>query len=164
MSEKSGLGSELGAFRLAPWFSERPWGRENLRPWYAETGKTGLVGEAWLTGPESVIETGARLGRRWLRWWLGRRSRCWVLAVGVEFPLLVKLLFPNDKLSVQVHPDDAQAQKRWGSRGGRRSAGMCWRRSRARRWRWGCGMGRRRIRCGRRLRMGRLRTGWSGCR
>jgi mannose-6-phosphate isomerase len=27
----------------------------------------------------------------------------------VEFPLLVKLLFPNDKLSVQVHPDDAHA-------------------------------------------------------
>ena len=27
-----------------------------------------------------------------------------------EFPLLVKILFPNDKLSVQVHPDDLQAQ------------------------------------------------------
>ncbi len=26
------------------------------------------------------------------------------------FPLLVKILFPADKLSVQVHPDDAQAQ------------------------------------------------------
>jgi mannose-6-phosphate isomerase class I len=29
---------------------------------------------------------------------------------GGEFPLLVKILFPNDKLSVQVHPDDAHAQ------------------------------------------------------
>jgi len=30
--------------------------------------------------------------------------------LGGEFPLLVKLLFPNEKLSVQVHPDDAQAK------------------------------------------------------
>lgn len=28
-----------------------------------------------------------------------------------EFPLLIKLLFPKEKLSVQVHPDDAMAQK-----------------------------------------------------
>jgi mannose-6-phosphate isomerase len=27
-----------------------------------------------------------------------------------EFPLLVKMLFPDDKLSVQVHPNDEQAQ------------------------------------------------------
>ena len=29
---------------------------------------------------------------------------------GKDFPLLVKLLFPKEKLSVQVHPDDALAQ------------------------------------------------------
>jgi mannose-6-phosphate isomerase len=28
-----------------------------------------------------------------------------------DFPLLIKVLFPKDKLSVQVHPDDALAQK-----------------------------------------------------
>ena len=28
-----------------------------------------------------------------------------------RFPLLVKFLFPGDKLSVQVHPDDEQAQQ-----------------------------------------------------
>ena len=27
-----------------------------------------------------------------------------------RFPLLIKFLFPRDKLSVQVHPDDAYAQ------------------------------------------------------
>jgi mannose-6-phosphate isomerase len=36
---------------------------------------------------------------------------------GAEFPLLVKLLFPSDKLSVQVHPDDAQAQAMGEARG-----------------------------------------------
>jgi mannose-6-phosphate isomerase len=55
------------------------------------------VGEAWLSGPESVVETGALAGKTLKEVWPG-------------FPLLVKMLFPNEKLSVQVHPDDAQAQ------------------------------------------------------
>ena len=37
--------------------------------------------------------------------------------MGGEFPLLVKLLFPAEKLSVQVHPDDAWAQKLGETRG-----------------------------------------------
>ena len=49
-------------FRLKPWFSERVWGRRDLRPWYGSTGTSELVGEAWLTGPESVVETGAMAG------------------------------------------------------------------------------------------------------
>ena len=36
-----------------------------------------------------------------------------------EFPILVKLLFPNDKLSIQVHPDDAYAAKNEKAAGGR---------------------------------------------
>ena len=39
-----------------------------------------------------------------------------------EFPLLVKLLFPNDKLSVQVHPDDVHAQ----AMGQPRGKTECW--------------------------------------
>jgi mannose-6-phosphate isomerase len=122
MDSKSGVGCELSPFRLAPWFSERPWGRPNLRPWYAETGKSGLVGEAWLTGPESVIETGPMAGQT-LATVVGEASE-WVLGAGggEEFPLLVKLLFPNDKLSVQVHPDDAQAQ----AMGQPRGKTECW--------------------------------------
>jgi mannose-6-phosphate isomerase len=37
--------------------------------------------------------------------------------MGGEFPLLVKILFPADKLSVQVHPDDAQAKAMGETRG-----------------------------------------------
>ena len=36
---------------------------------------------------------------------------------GGEFPLLVKMLFPNEKLSVQVHPDDDEARALGLSRG-----------------------------------------------
>jgi mannose-6-phosphate isomerase len=93
--------TKVAPFRLKPWFSERPWGKRDLRPWFADTGTTELVGEAWLTGPQCVVETGPLAGRT---------LASVATELGGEFPLLVKLLFPADKLSVQVHPDDAQAQ------------------------------------------------------
>jgi mannose-6-phosphate isomerase len=104
----------LAPFRLKPWFSERIWGRANLRPWYAETGTSELVGEAWLTGPQCLVETGELVGKM-----LSEVPVEALLGVGggAEFPLLVKMLFPNDKLSVQVHPDDAQAQAMGQARG-----------------------------------------------
>lgn len=95
-------------FRLKPWFSERVWGKKDLRPWYADTGTKELVGEAWLTGPQCVVETGLFEGRT-----LASASA----ELGAEFPLLVKILFPEDKLSVQVHPDDAQAKAMGETRG-----------------------------------------------
>lgn len=96
-------------FRLSATFAARIWGRYSLRPWYQQTSceQTGLdekVGEAWLTGPKSVIETGELAGRE-----LGEVAPS--LTGGSEFPLLVKMLFPDDKLSVQVHPNDAQAHR-----------------------------------------------------
>ena len=97
---------DLAPFRLKPWFSERVWGRLNLKPWYEETGTTERVGEAWLTGPECVVETGELEGRSFK----AVAAEFPAELGGGEFPLLVKLLFPNEKLSVQVHPDDAHAQ------------------------------------------------------
>ena len=98
-------------FRLAPFFSERVWGKKSLAPWFASTGTDELVGEAWLTGPQSIVETGAHAGQR-LDAVVAEEGAA-VLGKGsaeAAFPLLVKILFPADKLSVQVHPDDAQAQ------------------------------------------------------
>lgn len=112
----------LAPFRLKPWFSERVWGKRDLRPWYESTGTDELVGEAWLTGPDSVVETGELAGRP-----LGLVAEEFGeellgVAGGGEFPLLVKILFPNDKLSVQVHPDDRQAQ----AMGQPRGKTECW--------------------------------------
>ena len=119
--------NELGPFRLAPWFSKRPWGRKDLRPWYRATGTTEPVGEAWLTGPASVVETGALAGRTLAD--VTAEAGTALLGQGVadkddgtEFPLLVKLLFPEDKLSVQVHPDDVLAQ----TMGQPRGKTECW--------------------------------------
>src|SRR5262245_46077182 len=36
-----------------------------------------------------------------------------------DFPLLIKFIFPNDKLSIQVHPDDAYASVHEKAAGGR---------------------------------------------
>jgi mannose-6-phosphate isomerase len=100
--------TSVAPFRLKPWFSERVWGKRDLRPWYDDTGTTEPVGEAWLTGPQCVVETGP---------FAGRTLASLATEMGGEFPLLVKLLFPAEKLSVQVHPDDAQAQALGETRG-----------------------------------------------
>jgi mannose-6-phosphate isomerase len=99
---------QVAPFGLKPWFSVRPWGRKSLEPWYEDTGTTEPVGEAWLTGPQCVVDEGELEGRT-----LASLAD----ELGGEFPLLVKLLFPNEKLSVQVHPDDAQAQAAGETRG-----------------------------------------------
>src|ERR1700761_1858711 len=102
------IGTKVAPFSLKPWFSERVWGKSDLRPWYDETGTNELVGEAWLTGPQCLVETGPFQGQTLAS--VGEK-------MGGEFPLLVKILFPADKLSVQVHPDDAQAKAMGETRG-----------------------------------------------
>ncbi len=118
--QQKGTGGGLVPFRLAPFFSERVWGRASLEPWFSETGTTERVGEAWLTGPESVVDTGPLAGKTLAE--VAREFGAELLGVQgsadlAEFPLLVKILFPSDKLSVQVHPDDAEARAMGEARG-----------------------------------------------
>jgi len=112
----------LGPFRLTPKFSERIWGRRSLKPWYESTGTSELVGEAWLTGPACLVETGAMAGQTLAFAASEFGEELLGAGGGAEFPLLVKMLFPNEKLSVQVHPDDAQAQ----AMGQPRGKTECW--------------------------------------
>lgn len=108
---------KLAPFRLAPWFSERVWGRRDLRPWYAATGTAETVGEAWLTGPKCLAETGPLAGRTLEQIVSAYAEELLGTGADTQFPLLIKLLFPADKLSVQVHPDDAHAQRMGQPRG-----------------------------------------------
>lgn len=104
----------LSPFRLQPTFSARTWGRPDLSPWYPKSvlpQTTEPIGEAWLTGPDSTVAEGPHAGETLAA--LARsesEALLGTVAAAAEFPLLVKLLFPNDKLSVQVHPNDAEAQ------------------------------------------------------
>jgi len=109
-------------FRIEPQFVERIWGMRSLAPLFPE--KTHLleaIGEAWLTGIDCKIATGPytgkTLGEAWREMppeWRGTR-----FTDSDYFPILVKFLFPNDKLSIQVHPDDAYASVQEKAAGGR---------------------------------------------
>src|ERR1700678_2007264 len=82
--------ARLSPFRVTPKFAARIWGKTDLQPWYAETGIDGKVGEAWLTGPECVVETGSDAGKT-----LGEMAKLYPGQLGNgEYPLLVKMLFP----------------------------------------------------------------------
>ncbi len=105
----------LPPFLLKPVFSSRPWGRRDLSPWYSveeSTANSDPIGEAWLTGPQSVVAEGELAGKTLQQIaWESREALLGEWREENEFPLLLKLLFPDDKLSVQVHPDDAQAKQ-----------------------------------------------------
>ena len=104
--------SELSPFRIDPQFSPRPWGFSDLRPWFDRTAEAEPLGEAWLTGDECGIATGPHAGKT-----LGSLfaeapgALLGATAPAKGSPLLIKVLFAKEKLSVQVHPDDRMAQK-----------------------------------------------------
>lgn len=108
----SDLSAEFCPFLIAPRFVERVWGYTELRPWYDVQVTGGPIGEVWLTGDECRIATGPHAGKTLIA--LFNESPRQILgpaASRTESPLLIKTIFAREKLSVQVHPDDAMAQK-----------------------------------------------------
>src|SRR6185437_1190559 len=61
----------------------KPWGRTDLRPWNAHHSDGPAIGEVWFQ------RANQRAG---------------------QSKLLLKILFTNEPLSIQVHPSDAYAQ------------------------------------------------------
>jgi mannose-6-phosphate isomerase len=104
--------TDLFPFRLQPWFRTRIWGFHDLAPWYDYKTKGDPIGEVWLTGEMCTAATGPLTGKS-LREITTEHGRDLLGATygNGQFPLLIKILFPKEKLSVQVHPDDAMAQK-----------------------------------------------------
>jgi mannose-6-phosphate isomerase len=98
------------------------WGCQDLRPWYDKIAEAEPIGEAWLTGDHCLAMSGAHTGQA-----LGE-----LFAEAAEAllgpaaprsseesasPLLIKVIFAREKLSVQVHPDDDMAHKYGDPRG-----------------------------------------------
>ena len=110
--------SSMAPFRLAPYFRTRPWGFRDLRPWYDYQTTGEPIGEVWLTGEMCIAETGPCAGHS-LKAITAEHTQELLgkAAAAGEFPLLVKMLFPKEKLSVQVHPNDELAQKHGFPRG-----------------------------------------------
>ena len=113
---------KLEPFRIEPTFLPRIWGARSLAPLYPEAANLAeAIGEVWLTGVDCKIASGSfagkTLGQAWREMppdWRGTR-----FTGPGEFPLLIKFIFPHDKLSIQVHPDDAYAAAHETAAGGR---------------------------------------------
>lgn len=104
---------ELYPFRMQPVFDPRPWGTTDLSPIYPDHKFEEKIGEAWLTGDHCKVSNGPLAGKTLAD--LSKQYRQALVGEAARdpgrFPLLLKFLFPHEKLSVQVHPDDAQAQR-----------------------------------------------------
>jgi mannose-6-phosphate isomerase len=103
--------SQLYPFLMTPLFDPRPWGRFDLKPIYDRRFDE-KIGESWLTGDHCKIQNGPLSGRslaevasQFKRQLVGDAA-----PNADRFPLLAKFLFPQEKLSVQVHPDDDDAR------------------------------------------------------
>jgi mannose-6-phosphate isomerase len=113
--------SRLGPARLAPIFVPRIWGAHDLSPLFPDHVQLGEpIGEVWLTGDACAFAGGTFAGRTLGELWPSLPAE-WTgtsLRGLPQFPLLVKFIFPEDKLSVQVHPDDAYAVRNEAAAGG----------------------------------------------
>ena len=68
--------------KLSPHLVEKPWGRTDVSTVFGKV-EGGRIGEVWFEGP-----------------------------AGLELPFLTKYIFTSEKLSIQVHPNDAEARQR----------------------------------------------------
>ena len=103
---------QLPPFLIEPRFVSRVWGYRDLRPWYDRVAGQEPIGEVWLTGDECRVATGAHAGKSLAALFEDSpQALLGTSAPRAESPLLVKIIFAREKLSVQVHPDDSLAQK-----------------------------------------------------
>lgn len=78
--------------KLSPHLVEKPWGRTDVPTVFGNV-EGARIGEVWFEGP-----------------------------AGLKLPFLTKCIFTSEKLSIQVHPNDAQARQRGLARG----KAECW--------------------------------------
>ena len=100
---------------LKPFFQERIWGGKKLQTLFNYDIPNHMTGEAWLisahkNGP-SIVENGELRGKSLCEIWEDHPYLFGNKSCDKEFPLLIKLLDANDRLSVQVHPDDKYARE-----------------------------------------------------
>jgi mannose-6-phosphate isomerase len=105
--------SQLYPLLMQPAFDPRPWGSQDLSPIYPNHRFEQKIGEAWLTGDACKVANGPWSGRSLteLSSLFGRELVGEAAPDPNHFPLLLKFLFPREKLSVQVHPDDEAARR-----------------------------------------------------
>lgn len=107
----------LYPLKLKPVFKPKPWGGINLETYFNKRLPKGKIGESWEVccrdDGMSIVEEGKLQGKT-LRELIDKYQEKLIgirifEKYGKGFPLLIKLIDANDRLSVQVHPDDACA-------------------------------------------------------
>ncbi|OIS30862.1 mannose-6-phosphate isomerase, class I [Staphylococcus cohnii] len=104
---------------LKPVFQERIWGGTALKRFDYQIPSE-YIGECWAISAHpngtNIIENGRYQGKTLEEVW-NEDKALFGVSGNAKFPLLTKILDANDKLSVQVHPDNAYAQKYEGEYG-----------------------------------------------
>lgn len=103
-----------------PIFKERIWGGKKLKTILNKPITSEMIGESWelstVEGDVSIIANGSLKGKSLLELIDAAPEAILGTAVykkfGKQFPLLFKYLDAKEDLSIQVHPNDALAQKR----------------------------------------------------
>ena len=101
------------------------WGGEKIAPYKGIETEQKHIGESWelsgVPGNESIVAEGPLAGRSiasLVREYKGELVGEHVYGrTGDQFPLLIKFIDAHKDLSIQVHPDDALAEKRHGTNG-----------------------------------------------
>lgn len=125
--------NRLEPLRFRPSLREKIWGTHDLAPVFREADRR--IGEAWCLHDSGEVAEGTLRGRSvaslvveygerlmGLSWNPTAFSGSAGLGAGAgirhgTFPILGKLIFASGRLSVQVHPDNAWAQRLEGSQG-----------------------------------------------
>jgi mannose-6-phosphate isomerase len=106
---------------LEPQFVHRIWGARSLAPLFPDLQNLNEpIGEVWLTGNNCRIANGDFAGQTLADAWRAMPPAYAGMGMSTQaaFPLLLKFIFPAEKLSVQVHPDDEYARKHEAAKGG----------------------------------------------
>lgn len=113
------MNSDFYPYKCHPVLKEKLWGGHQLRDYLGKTTSSKKYGESWEVAslPEgtSRIANGKHKGKQ-----LSEMISAFAKAIlgpsiqsryGTQMPLLIKFIDASEKLSVQLHPDDAIAQE-----------------------------------------------------
>ena len=112
----------MPAFRMKPALKEYLWGGRRLKEEWGVQAAADTVAEAWVLSAhpdgESTVAEGEFAGKtlRDLLSALGSAA-CGTHVSSDTFPVLIKLIDARDRLSIQVHPDEAYAMAHEGQHG-----------------------------------------------
>ena len=120
------MSTSLYPLKFEPILKDKIWGGNRLKTMlYKEISDANCCGESWevsgLVGDESMIINGFlaennlnELLEIYMTELVGEKN---YEKYGLGFPLLIKFIDAQDNLSVQVHPDDELAQRKYGQSG-----------------------------------------------